>query len=74
MRRIARSEARRTVGMALPAPNSTAASLFPNLPRFGVRAGQPNENFLNADLFATAFVKPLEPFQRNVGLLIFEFS
>src|SRR6185295_8279201 len=24
---------------------------FPNLDRFGIRAGKPNENFLNADLF-----------------------
>lgn len=47
---------------------------FNNLPRFGLRAGQPNENFLNADLFASAFVKPFEPFRRNVGLFIFEFS
>ncbi len=47
---------------------------FTNLPRFGLRAGKPNENFLNADLFARAFLKPCEPFKKNVGLLIFEFS
>ena len=47
---------------------------FPNLPRFGIRAGKPNENFLNADLFADAFLKPCEPFRKNVGLLMFEFS
>jgi uncharacterized protein YecE (DUF72 family) len=47
---------------------------FANLPRFGIRAGQPNENFLNADLFASAFIKPFEPFKRNVGLFIFEFT
>jgi len=47
---------------------------FTNLPRFGLRAGKPNENFLNAGLFANAFLKPCEPFQRNVGLLMFEFS
>ena len=29
---------------------------FPNLPRFGIRAGQPNEHFLNAGLFASAFL------------------
>jgi hypothetical protein len=27
---------------------------FPNFPRFGVKAGQPNPDFLNVDLFATA--------------------
>ncbi|HYG33711.1 MAG TPA: DUF72 domain-containing protein [Clostridia bacterium] len=47
---------------------------FPNLPRFGLRAGRNNPDFLNAELFATAFLKPCQPFQRNVGLLIFEFS
>ena len=47
---------------------------FTNLPRFGLRAGKPNENFLNAGLFASAFLKPCEPFKKRVGLLIFEFS
>ena len=47
---------------------------FTNQPRYGKHAGKPNANFLNADLFASAFVKPFEPFKRNVGLFIFEFS
>lgn len=47
---------------------------FTNLPRFGIRAGKPNENFLNADLFASAFLRPCAPFRHNVGLLMFEFS
>jgi uncharacterized protein YecE (DUF72 family) len=47
---------------------------FTNLPRFGLRAGKPNENFLNADLFASAFLKPCEPFRQQIGILMFEFS
>jgi uncharacterized protein YecE (DUF72 family) len=47
---------------------------FPNHPRHGARAGLANEHFLNADLFANAFLKPCEPFRQNVGLLMFEFS
>jgi uncharacterized protein YecE (DUF72 family) len=47
---------------------------FPNLPRFGLKAGQDNADFLNADLFATAFLKPLERVRENLGLLMFEFS
>ena len=47
---------------------------FATLPRFGRRAGKPNVNFLNAELFATAFLAPCEPFKRNVGLFMFEFS
>ncbi len=41
---------------------------FTNLPRFGLRAGKPNENFLNADLFAKAFLGPCEEFKQKVGL------
>jgi len=47
---------------------------FPNLPRFGGRAGKPNEHFLNAGLFERAFLKPCESIRSRVGLLIFEFS
>lgn len=47
---------------------------FPNQPRFGRRAGQPNANFLNSELFASAFLAPCESFRSKVGLLMFEFS
>jgi uncharacterized protein YecE (DUF72 family) len=47
---------------------------FPNLPRFGVKAGQTNQDFLNADLFATAFLKPCEAIRDKIGVLMFEFS
>jgi uncharacterized protein YecE (DUF72 family) len=59
---------------ALKVTDEITVKKFTNLPRFGMRAGKPNENFLNADLFASAFVKPCEPFRGNVGLLMFEFS
>jgi uncharacterized protein YecE (DUF72 family) len=47
---------------------------FPNLPRFGHRAGKPNEHFLNSTLFANAFLRPCEPYRKQIGLLMFEFS
>jgi uncharacterized protein YecE (DUF72 family) len=47
---------------------------FPNLPRFDVKAGQSNQDFLNADLFATAFLKPCEAIREKIGVLMFEFS
>ncbi|MGO9584668.1 MAG: DUF72 domain-containing protein [Limisphaerales bacterium] len=47
---------------------------FPNLDRFGIRAGKPNENFLNADLFSRAFLKPCESIRANIGVVMFEFS
>jgi uncharacterized protein YecE (DUF72 family) len=47
---------------------------FPNLPRHGHRAGLLNEHFLNAGMFVNGFLKPCEPFRKNIGLLMFEFS
>lgn len=47
---------------------------FPNHARHGIKAGQPNADFLNADLFETAFLKPCEEIRGKVGVLIFEFS
>lgn len=47
---------------------------FPKLDRFGIKAGQPNADFLNADLFASLFLAPCEAIRTKVGVLIFEFS
>ena len=47
---------------------------FPNQPRFGRRAGQANGKFLNAELFASAFLAPCEAIRANVGVLMFEFT
>jgi len=47
---------------------------YPNVSRFGLRAGEVNEDFLNADLFATAFLGPCESFRAKIGLLMFEFT
>jgi uncharacterized protein YecE (DUF72 family) len=47
---------------------------FPNQPRFGERAGKPNENFLNAEVFEQGFLRPCESIRSQVGILMFEFS
>jgi uncharacterized protein YecE (DUF72 family) len=47
---------------------------FPNLPRFGPRAGEVNPHFLNAELFVSDFLGPFENHREKVGVLIFEFS
>jgi uncharacterized protein YecE (DUF72 family) len=47
---------------------------FPNLPRFGRRAGQNNPHFLNAELFQSAFLGPCLPHRANAGMLLFEFA
>ena len=42
---------------------------FPNLARFGRRAGQPNQHFLDADLFERAFLRPCGTLLPKVGML-----
>ena len=47
---------------------------FPNLARFGAKAGRANPDFLNAEIFADHFLKPCERIRKKVGVLMFEFS
>ncbi len=47
---------------------------FPNLPRFGTRAGTMNPHYLDADLFVRSFLAPCEVIRSQVGVMIFEFS
>jgi uncharacterized protein YecE (DUF72 family) len=47
---------------------------FGNLPRFGLRAGQLNPDFLNVERFISDFLQPCERFRSFVGVLMFEFS
>ncbi len=46
---------------------------YPNLDPFGQQSGRPNENFLNADFFTKAFLKPWEAVRLAIGPLMFEF-
>jgi uncharacterized protein YecE (DUF72 family) len=59
---------------ALKVTDDITIKRFANLPRFGFRAGKPNEHFLDSEMFAQAFLRPCEPFRRQIGLLMFEFS
>jgi len=59
---------------ALKVTDEITVKHFPNLTRFGPRAGKLNTNFLNPDLFASSFLRPLEPFKESIGLIMFEFS
>lgn len=47
---------------------------FPSHARHGAKAGQQNRDYLNADLFATAFLKPCADIRGKIGVLMFEFS
>jgi uncharacterized protein YecE (DUF72 family) len=59
---------------ALKVTDEITVRQFPNLPRFGSRAGRLNANFLNADLFVSAFLGACEPFKSHLGVCLFEFS
>ena len=47
---------------------------FPRLARHGEFAGRDNPHFLNSGIFLSSFLKPLERYREQTGLLIFEFS
>jgi uncharacterized protein YecE (DUF72 family) len=55
------------------APERVTAPFFPNHPRYGAVAGQMNQDFLNADLFASNFVARLAPYRDQVGYVVLEF-
>jgi uncharacterized protein YecE (DUF72 family) len=59
---------------ALKVTDHITIKRFASLPRFGLRAGADNEDFLNAGLFESAFLGPCREYRANIGLLIFEFS
>jgi uncharacterized protein YecE (DUF72 family) len=47
---------------------------FPDLPRFGERAGHENPGFLDGETFERRFLAPCASIRSRVGILIFEFS
>jgi uncharacterized protein YecE (DUF72 family) len=59
---------------AFKVTDSITIKKFPKLARFGELSGKPNGNYLNAELFAKAFLLPCESIRTKVGLLMFEFS
>jgi uncharacterized protein YecE (DUF72 family) len=59
---------------AFKATDDITIKKFPNVPRFGARAGTMNPNFLNAEMFQRLFLARCEPFRQKIGPLMFEFS
>lgn len=59
---------------AFKATDEVTHQRFPQLPRFGLRAGQPNPHFLDAGLFADTFLARCEAIRPQVGLILLEFS
>jgi uncharacterized protein YecE (DUF72 family) len=59
---------------SLKVTDDITLNTFPNIDRFGSRAGQTNREYLNAELFVSRFLRPCEPFKAKLGVLMFEFS
>lgn len=59
---------------ALKVTDEITIKKFPNLARFGRRAGQANEHFLRPDVFRAGFLKPCEVIRSKIGVIFFEFS
>jgi uncharacterized protein YecE (DUF72 family) len=55
-------------------PEEITVATWPGHARYGARAGQVNESFLDADAFARGFARPLELYRERVTTLIFEFG
>lgn len=58
----------------LKVPETVTVMRWPTHARYGKNAGQNNEQFLDAKLFAEAFAGVLEPYSRHVATYIFEFG
>jgi uncharacterized protein YecE (DUF72 family) len=58
----------------LKVPEEITVSTWPTHARYGLRAGQENEHFLDANVFERYFASRLEPYKKQVGPLILEFG
>ena len=63
-----------TLKYALKVPEEITVKAFPTHPRYGPRAGDPNDRFLDATLFHTGFLDLLRPWRDRIAVLIFEFG
>lgn len=59
---------------AFKIPEEITVKAFPVHPRYGPRAGENNDSFLNATLLQTAFLDLLRPYRSQIAVLIFEFG
>jgi uncharacterized protein YecE (DUF72 family) len=55
-------------------PEDITVETWPKHARYGARSGEKNDHFLDARAFETYFTKRLEPYEHQVGPLIFEFG
>jgi len=68
------SSAPNTLRFAFKVPEDITVKVFPTHARYGRRAGQPNENFLNAEVFQRLFLERLSLYGERAAVFIFEFG
>jgi uncharacterized protein YecE (DUF72 family) len=61
-------------GFGLKVPETITVTRWPGHPRYGTKAGEMNEHFLDASLLDMALIRALEPYRRHVPVLMFEFG
>jgi uncharacterized protein YecE (DUF72 family) len=63
-----------TFAFGLKVPEHITVPRWPAHARYGPRAGESNEHFLDAALFDRALARVLEPHRQQVAVLLFEFG
>jgi uncharacterized protein YecE (DUF72 family) len=63
-----------TFRWGLKVPEQITVPVWPVHPRYGALAGRDNPTFLDSTLFAQSFIQALEPYRKQIGVLIFEFG
>lgn len=60
--------------MSLKIPEDVTIVRFPDLPRYGKRAGKMNPDFMNPQLVEDQLLTRLAPYRDRLGVLMFEFG
>jgi uncharacterized protein YecE (DUF72 family) len=63
-----------SVKFAFKVPERLTVRTWPGGPRYGGRAGKPNDAFLDPQLFGRAFMSRLEPYKDHIGVIVIEFG
>jgi uncharacterized protein YecE (DUF72 family) len=58
----------------LKIPEQISVPVWPVHPRYGALAGLANPTFLDTGLLEQAFLRPLEPYRSQIGVLLLEFA
>jgi uncharacterized protein YecE (DUF72 family) len=68
------SSAPHTLQFGMKAPEMVTVRKWPGHARYGDRGGKENGMFLDAELLDRAFLRPLAPYSKQVGVIMFEFG